>query len=99
MIGPRAVIDAGWPQCKVCQHDDDVWESVATAVLLYLPQLLSSVLVLLVFWAAGRLAYRVIVRVPRLEQQAPGTHASGGPQRQVVLVAVRGGDGAGHAGH
>jgi small-conductance mechanosensitive channel len=36
-----------------------------------LPRVLSSALVMLLFWAAGSFAYRIIVRLPRLEQRAP----------------------------
>src|ERR1700722_20241063 len=48
-----------------------IWDNVAATVLLFLPRLVSAAIVLLIFWAGGRLAYRLIVRLPKLEARAP----------------------------
>jgi small-conductance mechanosensitive channel len=49
----------------------NLWESVGAAAMLFLPRVLSAGLVLLIFWGMGRLAYRLIVRLPKLEARAP----------------------------
>jgi len=48
-----------------------IWDNLAATALLFLPRLLSAALVLLIFWGIGRLAYRLIVRLPKLEARAP----------------------------
>lgn len=47
-----------------------IWQGVLAAILLFLPRVLSAVIVLLVFWGMSRLSYRLIVR-PKLEARAP----------------------------
>ncbi|HEY5316300.1 MAG TPA: mechanosensitive ion channel domain-containing protein [Pirellulales bacterium] len=48
-----------------------IWESVAATILLFLPRIVGGAVVLLVFWGLGRLAFRLIVRLPKLEARAP----------------------------